>query len=175
MLIAQDDNGRIDASAAGRGSKYICPNCLSEVVLKRGRIVIPHFAHKAPVTCEWGSGETQAHLEAKRLFAEAFAARGLRVEIEHVVPSLPSYRRADIMVWTKRGRRVAVELQHTPIGLDEIEERAFAYARAEITQVWIPFLSHKVWAQAERITEPTKRTEYVVERYPARPFERWIH
>ena len=175
MLIAQGQTGRVDAAFADRGNEYQCPNCGTVVVLKRGRIITPHFAHKPPVNCDWAAGETIAHMKGKRLIAEAFAARKLKVEMEWVVPALPSYRRADVMVWTKSGKQVAIELQHTSIGLDEIEARAFAYANAGIIQTWIPFLPSIVWEDAEKIEEPERRSEYFVRRYSTRPFKKWIH
>lgn len=148
---------------------------MNEVVLKKGRIVVPHFAHKPPMDCEWARGETLAHMEAKRLIAESFTARGIRAEIEWVVPALPSYRRADVMVWSMKGSQVAIELQHTSIDLDEIEARAFAYAGAAIAQMWIPFLFPQIWEEAERCEMEDSRFGYFIQRYPARPFEKWIH
>jgi len=175
ILIAHTDAGRVEAAEAIRGTRHVCPNCLSEVILKRGRIVIAHFAHKPPVECDWARGETLAHMEAKRIIAESFVSRGLRAEIEWPVPTLPSHRRADVMVWNDRGDSVAVELQHTAIDLDEIEARAFSYAGAGIAQIWIPFLSDQIWDEADAVKKPDGRSEYFVRRYPARPFERWIH
>jgi hypothetical protein len=97
-------------------------------------------------------------------------ARGRRAEVEYVVTGLPGDRRADVMVWSATGQRLAFELQHTSIGLDEIEARASCYARAGIAQIWIPFLSTAIWSNAE-----PRSGKLFVEKYSARPFERWIH
>jgi competence protein CoiA len=101
------NGGRREAENADRGSAYTCPKCERSVVLERGRIKIAHFAHKPPTDCTWAKGETLAHLEAKKLFKDAFLLRGLRAEVEFVVPSLPNDRRADVMVWSPPGIRVA--------------------------------------------------------------------
>jgi competence protein CoiA len=174
MLVASLDGVRIEAEHAPRGRPFVCPECRQAVVLKRGRIVVAHFAHKPHMVCDWARGETPAHLEAKRLFRDAFAARGYEAEVERVVPTLPGDRRADVMVRGRSGIEAAIELQHNAIGLDEIERRAFAYARAGIAQAWVPFLRPSVLAAAE----PSRGGEdgdLLVKRYVARPFERWIH
>lgn len=52
MLIALLNQTRITAAAAERGREYRCPNCSKPLVLKKGRVVIHHFAHKPPVLCD---------------------------------------------------------------------------------------------------------------------------
>ncbi len=135
MLVANLNRERIDAFIAERGPEYRCPECEGVVILKKGRKVIDHFAHKPPTDCSWASGETRAHLEAKLLVAKALAGRGLRAEVEFVVNTLPGDRRADVIAWSPNGRQIAFELQHTPIDLNEIESRASSYARAGIVQI----------------------------------------
>lgn len=171
MLVASLHSLRIEAEAATRGEDYRCPNCNGELILKQGRKVIHHFAHKPPTDCTWASGETRAHRDAKKLVAEGIRRRGLTAEIEHVVATQTGDRRADVMAWSETGQSLAFELQHTSISLDEIEQRASSYARAGIAQLWIPFLRPAVWTDGEWHDEKT----WFVERYSARPFERWVH
>jgi len=45
MLTANLQNVRVDAASAEKGAQYECPQCRHEVVLKKGRIKIAHFAH----------------------------------------------------------------------------------------------------------------------------------
>lgn len=174
MLIASLNDERVEAESAERGLAFVCPSCKRPVILKRGRIVIAHFAHKPPTDCSWAKGETKAHLEAKKLFRDTLAGRGLRAEVEFVVPALPNDRRADVMVWSPKGAQLAIELQHTSLNLEAIERRAFSYAGADMAQIWIPFLRSAIWKDAERRSGGADGN-YVIERYPARPFERWIH
>ena len=141
MLIALLNNSRVTAAAAQRGGEFHCPSCSKPLVLKKGRVVIHHFAHKPPILCDWARGETLAHLEAKRIVHAALTARGVRAELEYSVETLPGDRRADVMAWSPGGQMIAIELQHTSISADEIAERAFAYARAGAAQMWISFLS----------------------------------
>jgi hypothetical protein len=170
MLVANLENKRIDAIIAQRGSEYRCPKCDGIVILKKGRKVIDHFAHKPPTDCSWATGETRAHLEAKLLVSNALTERGLKAEVEFVVNTLPGDRRADVMAWSPKGMQIAFEMQHTPIDLNEIERRASSYARAGIAQLWIPFLKASVWKDGE-----PRAGGWFVERYSPRPFERWVH
>lgn len=174
MLVAALEGLRVEAEGAERGKAYRCPNCQRPLTLRQGRIRVAHFAHRPPVDCRWAKGETQAHLGAKMRLRQAFAARGLRAEVEYVVAALPNDRRADIMLWSPGGTRAAIELQHCSIGLEQIEHRAFSYARAGIAQVWVPFLSADVLAGG-RPLDGGYVGDLIVDRYPARPFERWAH
>lgn len=170
MLVANLNGARIDAVTAKRGPEYRCPKCSGIVILKQGRKVIEHFAHKPPTDCSWAVGETQAHLEAKALVRSALVSRGLRAEVEFEVDTMPGDRRADVMVWSPKGRKIAFELQHTSIDLNEIEARASSYSRVGIAQIWIPFLRNAVWKDGE-----PRAGGWLVKRYSPRPFERWVH
>jgi competence protein CoiA len=172
MLVAEVDSQRIEAAEAAKGGMFLCPNCKQPLILKQGRIVIAHFAHKPPTYCTWSQGETRAHLEAKHHIRDVLVSRGTKAEVEVVVPILPGNdRRADVMAWSKNGQSLAFELQHSSIGIDEIERRAFAYARAGIAQIWIPFLRDSIWKDGELQSNGS----WYVERYSPRPFEKWIH
>ena len=173
MLVASRDGQRIEADLAKKGPEYRCPSCDDVLILKKGRIVTHHFAHKPPVACGWGKGETSAHRAAKRQFKEEFLRRGLHVEVESVVPSLPNDRRADVMIWSPTGERFALELQHIAIGYEELETRTRSYIRANVRVIWIPFLRQEIWKEAEEIR--TGDGDYKVEKFSARPLERWVH
>jgi competence CoiA-like predicted nuclease len=170
MLVALCEGNRIIAAAAQRGAAYHCPSCSKPLVLKKGRVVIHHFAHKPPILCDWARGETLAHLEAKQIVHAALTARGVRAELEYCLETLPGDRRADVMAWSPSGRMIAIELQHTSISADEIAERSFAYARTGAAQVWIPFLPPQVWKEALDRGDGT----WLIRRYAPRQFEHWI-
>lgn len=170
LLIAEHNSNRISADTALKGSEYLCPKCKKIVILKRGRIVIAHFSHKPPTNCSWARGETKAHLEAKQIVFDGLQARGVTAMLEYVVDTLPGDRRADVMAWSATNV-LAIELQHTSIGIPEIEARANAYSRAGIAQIWLPFLSGTVLSASEPRADGT----LFVERYSPRPFEKWVH
>ena len=172
MLVASLDGKPVDAVGALRGLDYRCPNpeCGSALVVKQGAKVIHHFAHKPPITCAWEASETKDHREAKRILLDSLKNRSVRAQAEFVVDTLPGDRRADIMAWHPRtDQMIAFELQHSAVSVDEIQRRAFSYARAGIAQIWIPFLKKKYMERAEH-----EGCEALIERYPPRPFERWI-
>lgn len=171
MLVGSLDGVRISAAVAERGPEYRCPECKALLILRKGRKVVHHFAHKPPTSCSWAKCETKAHLEAKQLVADALARRSISAQLEFGVDTLPGDRRADVMAWSPKGLQIAFELQHTPIGLDEIERRAISYARVGIAQIWIPFLGSSVWANGCS----RYKGDWFVERYSPRPFERWVH
>jgi Competence protein CoiA-like family len=170
MLVALLNNIRISASIAQRGGPFHCPCCDKQLVLKKGRVVIHHFAHKPPILCDWARGETLAHLEAKGIVHAALKARGVRAELEFSVETLPGDRRADVMAWSPKGQMIAIELQHTSISADAIAERAFAYARAGAAQIWIAFLPASAWKEALDKGDGT----WLARRYAPRQFELWI-
>jgi hypothetical protein len=171
LIAAMDGGGRVEASGAVRGKPYHCPLCEDAVHLKAGRIVTPHFAHRPEAACA-GAREGAAHLTAKQLFYEEFRRRGLRAELEYPIHGLPGDRRADVAVWSPAGRMCVLELQDSPISLDEIEARSATYARQMIAQAWIPF---EILAG---LMDPSSQVDpaYIsCERFSAAPFFRWIH
>jgi competence protein CoiA len=173
MLVAWHNRQRVEAREAERGETYLCPNCETSLILRRGRIMVPHFAHRPQAVCDWAAGETPAHLSAKAAMRDALVARGLRADVEQVVAGLEGDRRADVLAWSPTGEPVAIELQHTAIGLDELEARAAAYAAAGIAQLWLPFLRPGAWNGARR-PRPGEDGVWVMERYAVRGWERWI-
>ena len=145
------------------------------MILKQGRIVVAHFAHKSTLQCATScSGETEVHLAAKDCLVGEFRDRNLRAEIEFEVPALIGDRRADVMVWSPQGQPVAIELQHSTIGLRELERRAFAYAGAGVAQMWIPFLEPDV-LKAAGWREGGQQGNRFLERHTASAWERWVH
>jgi len=154
MLVAELHGMRVMASVADRGMSCRCPGCHAPVILKRGQIVIAHFAHYPGTTCEYAHGETLAHLEAKAKFHAALISRDIKAEVEFVFGD----QRADVAAWTPNGNPIAFEFQNTPIGLEEINRRASTYAEQGIAQAWIPILNG-----------------HPLHQYPARPFERYAH
>jgi hypothetical protein len=155
------------ASLATKGPTYHCPGCGEEVILKQGRKVIHHFAHKPPVTCSWAAGETTLHLKAKEAFYEHFKRLGMNVEVEY--PLNAGRLRADVYVIGKNGKPVVFELQHSSILPGEIERRTNEYFKLGITLIWVSVF------KPGKLDGKQTRTGMVVERYTPKPFERWLH
>jgi len=151
MLVALNNKDRIEAENAEKGPDYVCPNCKADVILRKGRVRIHHFAHKATSTCPFSKSESQAHYTAKTLFQKSYQGRkGCRAETEFIVKTLPNDRRCDVMVFSPTGKQVGIELQDSAIGLDELEERTACYGHADIPIIWVPFLRKKFLEQMEK-------------------------
>lgn len=110
------------------GLKAICPACQAEVVAKCGNIYCWHWAHVNTEECDsWSEGETIWHRSWKEFFFPD--------EVEVVMGP----HRADIR--TRAGR--VIELQHSSISTEEIEERERFYGRG---MVWVvdaePFIGN---------------------------------
>ena len=171
MLIAWSDGRRVDAIWAQRGADFRCPDCQAPVILRRGRKVVAHFAHRPQATCISHGGETRAHLEAKRLLLDAFLARGLRAEAEFSKDPVPYDRRADLMVWAPdSGTPVAIELQHSRASPADLETRARSYAAAGVAQIWVPFLRRCPGLSAECTDDGAMR----IPRYSVQLHDLWM-
>lgn len=145
MLVAMDATNRLTvADLAERTVAYRCPQCDDVVVIKRGTMVAAHFAHRADSACAWAKGETAQHLAAKSAIAASFGARGLLVRLEAEVLSCVGDRRADVLVeHPANGARVAIEIQHSPLDLNAIQDRTRAYCAANVAVIWVPTLDRK--------------------------------
>lgn len=128
MFVALDDNGdRLHAWDAGRDQRCTCPECQTDVVVKRGRIVVPHFAHRPDSGCVYGIGESERHHEMKWQVGTMFAEKKVRYEVRFA-----PLRRADLVV----GRWV-VECQSSPLSIEEWEARTTFYNAAGSAVLWM--------------------------------------
>jgi competence protein CoiA len=167
MLVALNGTARIHAASAEKGPDFRCLGCGEAVTLRKGTRVVHHFAHKPPVTCAWAVGETHGHLAAKNLLMELFEWRGFEADVEYPVGK----QRADVHVLGKRGRPHVFEIQHQPITPAEISARTEGYfaAGAAVTSISLIDIA-KFGSKAKKTA-----TGYVIDRYPPKPFERWLH
>ena len=127
MLVAVDPRGAPTLAARGldRAVHRRCPQCGAVVVLRAGRRVVAHFAHRPDSACA-AAGESLRHVLAKRILLDALAARGMTVAVE--APLGPA-RRADLLV-TDGARRFTIEVQDSPITVEAMKARERADRRA---------------------------------------------
>lgn len=159
MLTAkrQSDGLKVTAWEAEREQRpFVCHCCNQVVTLRRGGIRAPHFAHQPPVTCEYGTGESEEHRRAKLAIYESLLgeARVTKCEIERNLGTV----RPDISAYIDKVP-VAIEVQLSSLSLDSIKYRTAEYARRGIYLLWLPLY-----------TEALKR-----ELYRPSPWERWLH
>ncbi|MCT6859634.1 MAG: hypothetical protein M3Z82_10245, partial [Apilactobacillus sp.] len=67
MLMASNKDKLVSATVAKDNEKYYCPICKEELILKRGNINEPHFAHFKNSQCviSMEDGESNEHLMGK--------------------------------------------------------------------------------------------------------------
>lgn len=79
-------------------------------------------------------------------------------------------RRADVLVTNGEGKRLAIEVQHTPILYDAIERRTTAYSEAQVPVIWIGILSASMKKNSDTRAGGLRISQYVI-----RPWEKWAH
>lgn len=174
MLVAILEGTRILAAQAKKDDSflYLCPRCRSPVILKKGVKVIHHFAHKPKENCEWSSGETLAHLNAKMLFHQFFSANNYTADVEVSIGN----SRADVYIKGLVDIPAVIEVQHTSIKEEEIIRRTRAYFSLGIAVNWISLISiNKLLSSSEGDDQGFKtRTGFYFPKYTPKPFERWL-
>jgi competence protein CoiA len=135
---------------------FLCPNCGSEVVLRSGTVRLSHFAHKAPITCAYGRGESEEHRRCKLEIYQALLREPSASDV--VLERSLGAARADIFARI-RGVPVAIEVQLSVLSVETIARRTEEYARQGIYVLWLPQWSPRLDAR----------------RYNPRVWEKWLH
>ena len=96
---------------------FTCPECESEVILKKGNKKVHHFAHKPPINCTLGAGESQKHYEVKKEIYESLLKEPncIKCELERVLKGV----RPDISLKIN-GSYIAIEIQNSIIDIELI-------------------------------------------------------
>jgi len=117
------------------GGPFACPECRAGVILRKGRIRVHHFAHKPPVNCTYGTGETEEHRRAKREIADALRGAPMCCAVV-IEKSIRGLVRPD--VFTQIGRyRIAIEVQLSCLTEHEILRRTRCYEQLGIYVLWL--------------------------------------
>jgi competence protein CoiA len=135
---------------------FSCPLCIEETILKKGIMKVHHFAHKPPITCEYGSGETERHRECKLAICEGLRRqrRFREVEIERRLGTV----RPDVSGFMGE-IPFAIEVQISALTMDQIVYRTSEYAKQGIYVLWLAL--HQAALEEKR--------------YSPRAWERWVH
>jgi hypothetical protein len=130
LVAVAEDGRRVVGRYAERGESYCCPACRQNVILKRGRRVVPHYAHAPASDCA-NRGESLIHLALKDQLWQALRATewGRTCELEYPLTGNPGDidRRADLYVVTP-SCRVALEVQVSPLSCDALDAKLHDYA-----------------------------------------------
>lgn len=155
MLTAIDERGNLvnllEYIPENIKNKYYCPSCKALLVLKKGKIKSPHFAHKSLKTCHsWSENESFQHLELKKELYQWFSKHD-KVEVERYLPELN--QTPDLLVNDK----IAIEIQCSSLSLQRLKERTENYRGHGFSVIWL--MGNGLWLRKE-MTELQKNLMY---------------
>ncbi|MDO8772587.1 MAG: competence protein CoiA family protein [Burkholderiaceae bacterium] len=159
MLTAmrRSDTAKVTARDSERTeAPFQCPTCQREVTLHKGRIKVHHFAHKPPVTCARGIGESEAHLQAKLAIFDALKREGNVADLE--IERDCGISVADVFARIS-GTPVAIEIQRSALSANQINARTQNYHRLGIAVLWIALPS----------------PDLATSKYSPSAWEKWCH
>ena len=102
------------------------------MVRKNGLQFFRHAPNSMLCNCE--RGESLQHLRLKYQIYNLFKSHGWEVDVEFYSPDGPM--RADVLAWQK-DRKIAIEVQWSPISLDSIQDRDKKYTNIGIESYWL--------------------------------------
>lgn len=133
MYYAIDENRmRVSIDDASANVRYLCPACGDPLVIKRGKIIAHHFAHKKGKQCDpyYASKTSLWHRTMQNKFPEA--AQEMMVWNRNRT----KFRVADALV-TIDDDIYVFEFQHSTISTDEFIARTTFYLDLGYKVVWI--------------------------------------
>ncbi len=155
--IRGGDSKKVLAWEEAKSNKpFFCPRCFDAAILKKGTVRIHHFAHKPPVTCEYGLGESEQHRRCKLEIYEGLLKhrRFVECEIERDMGTV----RPDFSAYMD-GIQIAIEVQISALTMDQIIYRTSEYAKKGIYVLWLSIYT-------DALDD---------EKYSPKLWERWCH
>ena len=153
----QKDHKKVFASQSQKDEgPFYCYGCGGELVLRKGRIKIHHFAHKPPYNCTIGEGETEAHRECKISIYNSLSNQPNVTQLElekNLGDAVP-----DIYCFIN-GHPVAIEIQRSNISVDSITSRTIIYEKLGIYVVWLALFNDDLYQ----------------DKYSPKAWEKWCH
>jgi competence protein CoiA len=158
MLRACNSQGSVLADEVEwEDGPFHCPTCQGEVILKKGRIKVPHFAHVPDMECEYATeGESEEHRYIKwEIYQALLHTPGVTdVQVERYLQEV----RPDVS-YVVNNEVVAIEIQLSLLSREQIAWRTEAYARKNIAVLWTPSLPGEAFQR----------------RYAPKDWERYLH
>ncbi|CDQ40638.1 competence protein CoiA [Virgibacillus salexigens] len=149
IIIAAKSHAAIQKLKASN-QKYYCPVCHSEVRIRAGTEVIPHFAHHANAKCfSIEGGEGEYHEQGKLMIYQWLEKQQLDVKLE---PYLSLIKQRPDMLVEIGNKQIAIEFQCATIPKEVINNRSKGYQSSGIQPIWIIGAN-----QLKRITATTLR------------------
>lgn len=155
--IRQNDGVKVFARNSTKlESPFFCPSCKKEVNIRKGNIKAHHFAHKPPVTCEHGKGESDAHRKCKEeIYNQLLLSENAReVDVEKDFGTVI----ADVFAIINKVP-VAIEIQRSNLSVNQIRERTIKYEKLGIHVLWLALLNNNLESK----------------KYNPKAWEKWCH
>ncbi|MDW4190220.1 competence protein CoiA family protein [Staphylococcus saprophyticus] len=132
MLLAYDHHKHlVFANHAVKDAEYTCPHCKSKMILKKGEIITPHFAHLKVAFIFCSKGETQAHYSLKYQLALKLSCIGYHVQIEPYIAGI--YQYPDLII----DKKIAIEIQFSKITISSVKKRSNGLLHIGYRLIWI--------------------------------------
>lgn len=133
MYIANNADGeQVFAHDAVKGRQYFCPVCNTPVILKLGKVKIPHFSHHHILLCNryLYKRESMLHLKLKHdLYLQL--NRYYDVAMEYYLESIEQI--PDVLI----EKDLAVEIQLSRISPELILSRTEGYYKLDMRVMWL--------------------------------------
>ncbi|MFA5018930.1 MAG: competence protein CoiA family protein [Methylobacter sp.] len=163
------------SSAKKRDGPFYCKACLSDAVIRKCTEKRDHFAHKAKLSPIVPKGKGKLHGNCQDTLCELLAERfpGGKWETERTIPkndalSVPELR-PDIS-GRINNTRVAIEVQVSSLTVNKIVARTEAYAKRDISLLWIVPLTEELGNKPIR---PRQYERYLHSIYYGRVYYWW--
>ncbi len=143
---------------------FYCPECNSETVLHKGMIKIPHFAHKPPVSCQYGTGESEAHHKCKQEIYNCLLKDKTSVTVCELEKDLGKVR-PDVY-FESNNHKIAIEVQISNLSMEQIIYRTEQYNRLNVGVLWLPVFTDTLYNDSA-----VHREKY----FAPRQWEKWLH
>ncbi|MFC4712647.1 competence protein CoiA [Planococcus dechangensis] len=129
LFVLQEHHTRAQLLELRRTSRFYCPNCEAQVILKVGTTKIPHFAHLQ--SCKQShEPETLLHLLGKSRLYSFLQQQQLSPRLEQYIPDIK--QRADLLVASD-----ALEFQCSVLTAEHVSKRSNGYRSIQIEPIWI--------------------------------------
>ncbi len=129
QIIALNDRHLISATKALRGKGYTCPECLRSMRVRKGIHRIAHFYHVSRTENCRQSGKSIDHLHVQIYLTRLFHQK---IFMEYRFANIG--RIADIYLPKDQ---MVIEIQCSPISLEEVKQRNRDYASLGLRVLWL--------------------------------------
>lgn len=118
-----------------KNSQFHCPTCQEPLMIKAGKLTIPHFAHYSNDKCPSNKGgEGSYHEQGKLLLYQWLKSQHLDVKLE---PYLKEIQQQPDLLLILNDKRIAIEYQCARINIEQVRKRNKGYISAGIIPIWI--------------------------------------